>query len=107
MDNYRAVYDAVAQAYSMAGHRALQAAQAIEYEMTRPTAVFRPALSIDGDMWLALYGENIQDGVVGFGKSPDEATRAFDKAWHEKLTSAAPSPTPDPVSNEGETKGES
>jgi len=23
-------------------------------------------------MWCALYGDNLQDGVVGFGESPEE-----------------------------------
>lgn len=45
----------------------------------------RPRLFIDGNQWCALYGENIQDGVAGFGDSPDEAARAFDAAMTEKL----------------------
>ena len=47
--------------------------------------LYRPTLYVDGDKWCALLGENIQIGVVGFGASPDEAMRAFDKAWFEKL----------------------
>ncbi|MFA5344419.1 MAG: hypothetical protein WC381_10715 [Kiritimatiellia bacterium] len=42
-------------------------------------------ISLDGGEWCALYGENLQDGVAGFGDSPENAARAFDKAWHEKL----------------------
>ena len=47
--------------------------------------VYKPRLSIDGNQWCALYGENLQDGVVGFGDSPVEAMAAFDKAWIRKL----------------------
>ena len=45
----------------------------------------RPTLSIDGNQWCALYGDNLQDGVAGFGDSPDAAMREFDKAWHQNL----------------------
>lgn len=47
----------------------------------RPSAVYRPALSLDGNAWCALYGDNLQIGIAGFGDSPDEAMRAFDAAW--------------------------
>ena len=32
-------------------------------------------------MWCALYGDNLQDGVAGFGRSPEEAMADFDKNW--------------------------
>ena len=53
---------------------------------TMPSYLYRPKLAIDGNQWCALYGENLQDGVVGFGDSPYEAMEAFDKAWFEKLS---------------------
>lgn len=52
----------------------------------RPSYVFRPKLSIEGDQYCALYGENLQDGVAGFGDSPELAYAAFDKAWVSPLT---------------------
>ena len=55
-------------------------------ELLRPSIQLRPGLSIDGNQWCALYGENLQDGVAGFGDSPDAAYRAFDTAWYERLT---------------------
>jgi hypothetical protein len=58
------------------------------YEQMRPAVLFKPALSIDGDQWCALYGDNLQDGVAGFGNSPDDAMRDFDAAWTKKLTAA-------------------
>ena len=51
----------------------------------RPSVMFRPQISIDGNQWCALYGENLQDGVAGFGDSPALAMEAFDKAFQEKL----------------------
>lgn len=50
-----------------------------------PCVLYRPQLSIDGDHWCALYGENLQDGVCGFGKSPELAMLAFNQAWWRKL----------------------
>ena len=50
-----------------------------------PSYIFRPQLSIDGNKWCALYGDNLQDGVAGFGDSPAEAYADFDLKWHEKL----------------------
>lgn len=58
---------------------------AAQYE--RPSAIYRPAISIDGDKWCALYGANLQDGVAGFGDSPAEAMAEFDKAWNATLGS--------------------
>jgi hypothetical protein len=31
----------------------------------------------DGDQWCALLGENLQEGVCGFGSTPIEALQAF------------------------------
>lgn len=50
-----------------------------------PSVLYRPKLSIDGDTWCALYGDNLQDGVAGFGKSPKDAMHDFDRAWSEQL----------------------
>lgn len=54
-------------------------------EHTRPSFLFRPKIFIDEGKWCALYGDNLQDGVCGFGKSPEEAMLDFDKSWHKKL----------------------
>lgn len=50
-----------------------------------PFSLFRPKLYKDGNKWCALYGENLQDGVCGFGKSPAQAQVAFNLAWEEKI----------------------
>lgn len=49
-----------------------------------PFCCYRPRLTLDGDKWIACFGENIQVGVVGIGDSPYEAEIAFNKAWYAK-----------------------
>lgn len=69
--------DSIAHEARMAS-AAIQAAAAA-YE--RPSAIYRPRLSVCGDKWCALYGDNLQEGVAGFGRSPSEAMLGFDRAW--------------------------
>lgn len=73
----------------MARHAIVEMAACIRYELTRPSLLWKPTLSIDGDKWCALFGENLQEGVSGFGDTPDEAMTAFDKAWWEGKTPKA------------------
>jgi hypothetical protein len=74
--------ESISHAASMAGEAWQQAA----YDVTRPSVLFRPALSIDGNKWCALYGSNLQNGVAGFGDSPDAAMRAFDTEWQKSIS---------------------
>lgn len=55
--------------------------QEAAWEQQRPSVVFKPALSKDGNMWCALFGENLAEGVAGFGDTPARAMYAFDTAW--------------------------
>ena len=73
--------NAIANAADMAGAAIQQAV--VQYGT--PSAIFRPKIYIDGNMWCALYGDNIQDGVAGFGFSPSAAMFDFDVNWHKKL----------------------
>ena len=43
-----------------------------------PSTHLKPRLFPDGDRWCALYGENLQDGLCGHGKTPEEAMADFD-----------------------------
>jgi len=70
-------------------------------EQARPSILLRPALYKDGDQWCALFGNDIQCGVCGFGDSPDKAYRAFDAAWFEKLPQATTRPGPGPEEGAG------
>jgi len=107
MDSYQAIYDAVRSRisggnigeavadvvrqnfdismtferlrcdFSLAAEEHAQTAR----EARRPFVLLKPALYPDGNMWCALYGENIQEGVCGFGETPENAAQAFDLAW--------------------------
>ncbi len=68
-------------------------------EQIRPSVLLRPSLQRDGHQWIALYGENLQDGVAGCGDSPAEAFADFDRAWHAKIA-APPSPVTDGAGKE-------
>lgn len=49
-----------------------------------PATHMRPRIFIDGNMWCALYGDNLQDGVAGFGKTPEHACADFDHNWRSQ-----------------------
>jgi hypothetical protein len=84
-DEYqRMAANAIAHEAFCAGQAWQQAASAYE----RPSVVWKPRLTRDGDQWCALFGENLHEGVAGFGDSPDAAMWAFDQAWREKITPA-------------------
>ena len=81
-DEYqRMIANSVCHEAQMAG-AAIQGAAAMH---ERPSAIYRPSISIDGHQWCALYGDNLQDGVAGFGDSPAAAMLDFDAAWHRLL----------------------
>ena len=48
-------------------------------EMQRPCVVFKPTISIDGDQYCVLLGENLQEGCAGFGETLSKAMYDFDK----------------------------
>lgn len=47
----------------------------------KPSAIYRPELSMDGNQWCALYGKNLHHGIAGFGDTPELAMEDFDKNW--------------------------
>lgn len=62
---------------------------AIESEEMNLVALLKPRVFIDGNQWCVLYGENLQDGVCGFGDTPRLAVYAFNKAWDTKISQEA------------------
>jgi len=60
---------------------AAEAAFQAEVERQRPFFLLRPRMYPDGNMWCALYGENLQGGVAGFGVTPEAAAKDFDANW--------------------------
>jgi hypothetical protein len=59
------------------------AAEAIATEQARraPHVLLSPRIFLDGDQWCALLGENLVEGVAGFGDTPEKACAEFDKAF--------------------------
>lgn len=45
----------------------------------------KPRFFIDGDMWCCMYGDNLQDGVAGFGKSPHDALLDWNNQFKKNL----------------------
>jgi len=43
-----------------------------------PSAVRRPQLLYRGQLWIALMGPNVEEGIVGIGPTVEAALRAFD-----------------------------
>lgn len=101
-DSYQATYDAVRSRFhsvdvgqairdscnldaSFAIETVKQEFLCVAYEHQRPSAIYRPVLSRDGNSWCALYGTNLMEGVAGFGASPAEAMTDFDKNWSKKI----------------------
>lgn len=63
--------------------------------ITAPHALMRVRVYPDGSMWCALHGENLQEGVAGFGETPAAACADFDKNWNaQKLQRAVASSNP-------------
>lgn len=54
---------------------------AIETAEMNLVALLQPRIFLDGNQWCVLYGDNQQDGIVGFGASPRLAVYAFNRAW--------------------------
>jgi len=46
-----------------------------------PSAVRRPQLSIRSGVWVALLGDSVRQGIVGFGATVEAALRAFDAQY--------------------------
>lgn len=47
-------------------------------------SLLKPSLKKDGIQWCILYGENLQDGICGFGDTPYLAILDFNKAFNCK-----------------------
>jgi len=46
-----------------------------------PSAVRRPQLLFRGDLWIALLGPNMEEGIVGIGSTVGATLRAFDAQY--------------------------
>ena len=63
---------------------------AIEAEEMNLVSLLRPSVSLDGNQWCVLYGDNLMEGIAGFGASPILAVYDFNKAWRREVPAAQP-----------------
>lgn len=108
MDSYQPIYDAVRSrisggnvgeivaeacrnAFDISHMKAMlqQDFSVAAQEMARPSVLFKPTLSIDGDKWCALLGDDLVSGLAAFGKTPADAMAAFDVVFYKQPTPAA------------------
>ena len=47
-----------------------------------PSAMRRPKLFVRSDLWIALLGPSIEEGIVGIGPNIASALRAFDAQYN-------------------------
>lgn len=55
-----------------------------------PAAVRNPQLRIRGDLWIALLGPSVEEGIVGIGPTVEAALGAFDTQYLARLHPPAP-----------------
>jgi hypothetical protein len=55
-----------------------------------PSATRRPRLMIRGQLWIALLGPSVEEGIVGIGQSVEAALRAFDAQYFAGARQRAP-----------------
>ena len=58
-----------------------------------PSAIRRPKLFVRSDLWIALLGPSIEEGIVGIGPNIAAALRAFDAQYVSGLASDMISPS--------------
>ena len=46
-----------------------------------PSAIRRPRLFIRGELWIALLGPSVEEGIIGIGSTVTAALRAFDAQY--------------------------
>jgi hypothetical protein len=50
-----------------------------------PAAVRHPRLFVRGELWIALLGPSVEEGIVGIGATVTAALRAFDAQYLARL----------------------
>ena len=58
---------------------------AIEAEEMNLVGLLRPRVFMDGNKWCVLYGDDLMEGIAGFGDSPILAVYDFNKAWRREI----------------------
>lgn len=81
-DTYDAIYHAFTVTFDGAKWSIDEKLTHITNELTRPSVMFKPTITQDGNAWIALLGDDLAVGVVGSGDSPEAAMRDFDRSWY-------------------------
>jgi len=53
-------------------------------QILKTVGILRPKFFQDGDYFCFLFGDNLQDGIAGFGKTPAEAAKDFYENFHKR-----------------------
>jgi len=62
-------------------------------ERNTPFVIYGARIFQDGNMWCALLGETIQNGVCAFGETPAKAVQEFNRAWYQTVAETYPPKT--------------
>ncbi len=57
---------------------------AVEQEELGRFSLLKPLLLKDGSQWCVLYGKDLQEGIAGFGSTPNKAIRDWNKQWDKE-----------------------
>lgn len=60
------------------------------YELNRPFMRYGARVYQDGNAFCCCLGDYTPNAIAGFGDTPDEACREFDKAWYAKAPAQEP-----------------
>ena len=69
---------------NMVAHQMMCAIQEVVACHVEAHVLMRPRLFVDGNKWCALYGEDLQNGVAGFGDTPIAACVDFNRNFHNQ-----------------------
>ena len=56
-----------------------------EDELMNLFTKLKPSLQKDGNQWCVLYGDNLQEGIAGFGNSPSLAIADFNTEFYKAI----------------------
>ena len=87
-DEIRNVESSQRQHHEEMEHQSRSMTNALQEEYVM-FSLLKPMIIQDGNQWCVLYGDNLQEGICGFGDTPHKAVMAWNCAWHEKLGNEA------------------
>jgi hypothetical protein len=84
MVDYQQIESSQRQYHEEVEHQQRMEAAVISAEMAL-VATLKPSIYIDGDEWCVLLGENIQNGISGFGDTSYKAILNFNAEFNKSL----------------------